>query len=79
MPVANEFVATEVGAGMEIDGAPVAALAANAVAGAALGSMTGAAAAEVPAAVTAEEIAAEVPDIVETTDTRLSECERLRL
>ena len=34
---------------------------------------------ETEAVVEAEEIAAEVPDIVETTDTRLSECERLRL
>ena len=64
---------------MEIDGAPVTVLVASAAAGAALGSTTGAATAVVPAAVTVEEIAAEVPDIVEMTDTRLSECEHLRL
>ena len=57
---------------MEIDGAPVTVLVASAAAGAALGSTTGAATAVVPAAVTVEEIAAEVPDIVEMTDTRLS-------
>ena len=61
---------------MEIDGAPVTVLVASAAAGAALGSTTGAATAVVPAAVTVEEIAAEVPDIVEMSDTRLSGCER---
>jgi len=51
------------------------------IGGGALETEAAAAAEEIAAeaAATAEEIAAEVPDIVEMTDTRLSECERLRL